>query len=196
MYGNTTASDGQSLENNFVPVITGLHVKENQILSLKMFEDENGVVDTRRANLIIKQSNGAELRHTIWDGLKNGQVDEKSVDRLNGFMLHLGTVLLGGSQDAYKTAIGSPANFTEFINNFNANIVAKSTTKRFTMTIIKRENQSNGKWYAQVPMFPNFIEVDGTAPSTLFMKKSYIFDEPEVTAPANASTGSDVADAF
>lgn len=195
MYGKTVNSEGKSLENDFTPVETGLHVKGNVIKSIEIFKDEEGVEDLRRAILTVEQSNGGELRHTVWDGLKNGEVEDKAVDRLNGFMLHLGTVISETSPEEYSSLIGSPASFKEFIETFNTKIIPKANGKSFTMTVIKRENQSNGKWYAQIPIFPNFIELDGTEPSTIFMKKSYIFETPEVSSPS-AGTSSDVEDAF
>jgi len=196
MYGSTVSSQGESLENNMVPVLTGLRVEGNEILGINIFENEAGEKDFRRAILTIKQNNGAQLRHTIWDGIKGGQPDEKAMDRLNGFMLHVGSTLLGGTPEQYKSAIGEPTSFEEFINSFNNNIIAKAKDKRFTMTIIKKENQSNGKWYAQLPMFPNFIELDGTTPSTLFMKKMYIFEAPEVSTVSKGDNSDPVGEAF
>lgn len=182
MYGNTTNSDGKSLENSIVPILTGLHVSGNKIKGIAIFQKEDGEKDLRRAILTIEQANGAELRHTVWDGLKQGEPDEKSMDRLNGFMLHLALgTQAASSPEEYSSLIGSPGSFSEFIETFNNKIISKILNKTFTFTIIKRENTSNGKWYAQLPIFPNFVEVDGTKPTTLYMKKDYVFEAPEVT---------------
>lgn len=191
MYGNTTNSEGKSLENSIIPILTGLHVPGNKIKGIAIFKKEDGEEDLRRAILTIEQSNGAELRHTVWDGLKQGEPDEKAMDRLNGFMLHLalGTQAVNSSEE-YQSVIGNPSSFKEFINIFNTKIIGKLGNKTFTFTVIKKENTSNGKWYAQLPIFPNFVEADGTKPTTLYMKKDYVFEAPEVTKTNDLETAS------
>lgn len=196
MYGKTTNSEGKSLENEYIPILKGLHVSGNEIASIEIYKGQDGVEDERRAILTIKQSNGAELKHTVWDGKKNGEPDSGAMDRLNGFMLHVacGTKICSTPEE-FASLIGTPSNFKEFITAFNDKIISKGRGKKYTFTIITRES-NNGKWYPQIPMFPNFVEPDGTSPTTLFMKKDYIFDAPAVThmpndAPASTAVSDD-----
>jgi hypothetical protein len=200
MYGNTTNSEGKSLDNAIVPVITGLHVAECKVDKLEIATDQEGNEDTRRAFLFINQPNGAVFRHSIWDGKKNGEPDEGAMDRLNGFMLHLalGSKFVS-SEDEYKTLIGNPSSFKEFIRNFNNNIITPNKAKSLTFTISKKLG-TDGKWRNEIPVFPPFVEPDGTNPTTFYVRKGknkLIFEVPETTsAPTTSSDNGSDDDVF
>jgi hypothetical protein len=174
MYGQTVSSEGKDLNEATAQLLTGLHVKGNVLESLSLATDASGNVVNNRAELVIKQSSGATIKQAYFD--KPG--DAKAIDRLNGAVLHICSAFV--TKDEYKSLLGAPTNFAEFIHNVNTNIFPRAKGKTFTMTFIREEAQ-NGKWYVKIPTFPNFIELDGTAPTTIYMKKNYIFDIPETT---------------
>ena len=174
MFGATHDADGKNLLEQNSPILTGLHVTGNELMSLTMGKDQAGNPDPRFANLMIKQSNGSELKHTIW-----APNDEKGVTRTNTFILHLCSAFV--TPEEYKALVGSPSSFEEFVNVVGTNVFPKAKGVKFTMTIIKKENTNSGKWYAQLPGFPPFVEKDGTTPTGLYMKKSYVFETPATT---------------
>lgn len=173
MFGATTAEDGSSLVSTTTPIITGLQVPGNKIVELAMGVDREGNPTERWATITIEQSNGAKLTHTLWN--PGEDADAKQV--INAFILHL--CLSFVTEQEYKQLVGTPTSFAHFINTVGTNIIPKAKDLTFTMTIIYRPNK--GKFYAQLPKYVPFVEKDGTTPSTLYMKKSYIFEIPTVT---------------
>lgn len=173
MFGKTTDEEGVSLVSTNTPIITGLHVKGNKLIELKMGVNQDGSPTERWATLTIEQSNGAKLTHTLW----NPNDDADAIKVVNAFILHLCTSFITVAE--YEQLVGTPTSFAHFINTVGTTIIPKAKDLTFTMTVIYRPNK--GKYYAQLPKYIPFIEKDGTSPSTLYMKKSYIFEIPETT---------------
>jgi hypothetical protein len=90
-----------------------------------------------------------------------------------------------GPEEEYWKALGTPANFQEWVTRSNAFMSKNAKGKTFTLKIVYNKNG-----YLDFPKYPNFCEVDGTTPSTLSTNEKYDnYIKPIGTkAPAEVAT--------
>tara|TARA_R110000796_G_scaffold43634_3_gene107165 strand:+ start:10186 stop:10770 length:585 start_codon:yes stop_codon:yes gene_type:complete len=160
-YGSKTDSEGKALRaDGNLPVLTGEKVVGNKIVSLGMRTDSNGDLMDNQAELIFNQANGATFKVVFFDS------DEKwAIDQTNATLLHICTKIV--SEADYYAAIGNPSGFQEFITNISTKIIPQAAGKTFTMKVILKHNKKSDAYFPNLPKFPNFIELDGTTPSTI-----------------------------
>jgi len=179
MYGAKTNKDGVAISaNGSSPILTGECVTGNKLVSLEMAKDQNGNVVTNRATLTFQQNNGATFTHSFWQAQ-----EEWAIEQVNREMLHICTKIV--SEEEYYNVIEThgDGSFPGFIKAIAENIIPKSNGTTYSLKIVYKENKSNGKWYPNFPKFPNFIEVDGTTPSTLSTNGKYdVYAMPTPTA--------------
>lgn len=169
MYGSRTNNEGVAISaNGSSPILTGEQVVGNKLVSLEMGNDQNGNPVTNRASLTITQSNGAKFTHSFWDS-----TEEWAIVQVNREMLHICTKIVSETEYYAILEEHGDNSFSGFIKAVADHILPKAADKSFTMKIIYKENKSNGKWYPNFPKFPNFIELDGTTPSTFSTNPQY-----------------------
>ena len=169
MYGSRTNNEGVAISaNGSNPILTGEQVTGNKLTSLAMATDQNGAPVTNRATLTITQRNGAKFTHSFWDS-----TEEWAVVQVNREMLHICTKIV--PEDKYYEILEEHGDgtFQGFIKAVADNILPLAKDMSFTLKIIYKENKSNGKWYPNFPKFPNFIELDGTSPSSFSTNPKY-----------------------
>lgn len=193
MYGKTTDENGKPLGNGFLPVLTGEKVVGNELLSLDFADDKTneGQKLFNRAELKFKQSNGAIFTYNFFDS-----TEDWAIKNTNMVAVHVFTKIV--SKEEYESILSNCSNFQEFIQRIKDQIVPKAVGKKFTLKIVYNVNKKTGKAYVTFPNFPNFIELDGTTPSTLTTNPKYdIYERPKETNMAsqeptmNASDGKD-----
>jgi hypothetical protein len=181
MYGSRTDNDGAAINaNGSSPILAGEQVEGNKIESLKMAEDQNGNPSTNRATLTFLQRNGARFTHSFWDS-----TEEWAIVQVNREMLHICTKIV--SEEEYYSILEEhgDGSFAGLISAVSEHILPKAEGKTFRLKIIYKENKSNGKWYPNFPKFPNFIELDGTSPSSFSTNPKY--DVYAMPTPSNMS---------
>lgn len=185
MYGSRTNNEGVAINaNGSSPILVGEQVVGNKIDSLAMATDQNGQPVTNRATLTFIQRNGAKFTHSFWDS-----TEEWAIVQVNREMLHICTKIV--SEEEYYSILEQHGDgtFTGFINAVATHILPKAATMTFTLKIVYKENKSNGKWYPNLPKFPNFIEVDGSSPSSFTTNPKYdIYTMPTPTNMESAGT--------
>lgn len=179
MYGSRTNSAGESVRaSGGTAILTGEKVVGNVITYFGMAEDQNGDKVEDRAEIRFLQSNGATFNYTFF---KPDENQSWTVDKLNRDTLHICTRLV--SEDEYYNVVEGTSDFKDFINKIKEQIITKATGKSFTLKIIVKENTGTGKWYPRFPQYPNFMEADGTTPSTLSTNPKYdLYQKPETTS--------------
>lgn len=185
MYGSRTNNEGVAISaNGSSPILTGEQVPGNKLTSLAMAEDQNGQPVANRATLTITQSNGAKFTHSFWDS-----TEEWAIVQVNREMLHICTKIVSEEQYYAILEEHGDGSFQGFISAVAENILPLAAKMTFTLKIIYKENKSNGKWYPNFPKFPNFIEVDGTTPSTFSTNPKYdIYVMPTPTNMGESAT--------
>lgn len=177
-YGSKTNADGKSITGNGrSPIIVGQNVTGNKLMDICPATDQNGEMVQGRWAMKFLQSNGATFQHMIFDSDQDW-----AIDRTNQQILHIATKMI--SEEDYYAAIGSPANFDGFMRAVSAALMPASAGKLFTLKITY-----NKSGYPGFPSFPNFIELDGTAPSTLSTNPKYdMYTVPEGDSAEEATT--------
>lgn len=182
MYGSNIDENGKELRaNGTMPLLTGERVVGHVIEKLARATDQNGVELPNRWEIHFRQSNGKLFVYTFFDS-----AEAWAIAKLNRTMLHICTKIV--SEEEYYTVVSGSANFTEFMTRIATNIIPKATGKTFTLKIVYLLDKNSGKSYAKFPNFPNFIELDGTTPSTLKTDPKYDFYEPIVVGNETAAT--------
>jgi len=160
-YGSRTDSEGKAISaNGTMPVTTGERVVGNEIVSLAMAEDKDGNKLDSRAVLTFKQASGAIFRVMFFDSS-----EDWAMKNLNTTMVHICTKIV--SEDAYYAAVDGSSDFASFINNIATKVIPSAAGKKFTMKVILKHNKSKDAYYPNLPNFPNYIELDGTTPTTI-----------------------------
>lgn len=171
-YGSKTNSQGEEIRaNGGAPILVGEKVPGNIILSFGMSEDQNGQVSENRAEIRFKQTNGASFSYSFFDSDQ-----EWAVDKTNRELLHICTKFV--TRDEYYAIVEPATGFADFINRIKTQIIPKAEGKAFTLKIVYKQNKTSKKWFVSFPNFPNFIEEDGTTPSTLKTDPRYDFYAP------------------
>lgn len=191
-YGSTKKSDGTELNaDGKAPALTGEKVVGNEILSFDFAKDkETGEPVYTRAELKLKQSNGAIVNIAFFDSSEGW-----AIDKTNAQMLHIWSKVV--SKEEYYAAIGTPSSFQDFITKIKDNVLPKAKGMKFTCKLVYNVSKTTGKSNLGFPNFPNFFEKDGTSPSTISPTnpKYDIYVRPEasnVTENTNSATTEDV----
>lgn len=188
-YGSRTDSEGNALRaDGNVPVITGERVEGNEFVSLEMAKDQDGNPMENRAVLTIKQANGATFRVMYFDS-----AEDWAIKQTNESMLHICTKIM--SEDEYYAAIAGSSSFQAFMTAIGTKVIPQAAGKKYTMKIILKYSKGADGWFPNFPKFPNYVELDGTTPSTIGKTnpKYDIYAIPAPTAmaatPVAASSG-------
>jgi hypothetical protein len=192
-YGSRTDETGAELRaDGAAPILTGQNVTGNVITYFGMSKDQDGNTVDNRAEIQFRQSNGAKFTYTFFDSDQGW-----AQDKVNTELLHICTKL-GVTKDEYYAALpGENISFTSMITAIQENIMPKAEGKTFTLKIVYKENKNNGKWYAQFPNFPNFIEEDGTNPTTFNTNPKYDFYTiPSATTDSELEASSSTENVF
>jgi len=191
-YGDVTSEDGREIqENGTMPTLTGEQVKGNEIVGLE-FPEFQGVVSRDAAILTFKQANGAYFKHRI-----NGMDAPWAIDQTKREMMHICSKIV--PREEYQAAIAGSAGFVDFINRVKNSVIPKAAGKKFTLKIVYKLSKDKTKAYINFPNFPNFIELDGTEPTTLSTNPKYdIYEMPSLGTPETTGApmpGAEVSDA-
>lgn len=188
-YGSRVDGEGNPIvANGTAPVMVGERVVGNTILDFDFGKDFNsGELIKSRAVLAFRQANGAVFRVTFFDSDQDWAIDET-----NKKFAHIGTKIV--SEADYYAAVEGSNNFEEFVTNIKTKVIPKAEGRTFSLKIVYKYRKTDGKWYPQLPKYPNFIEVDGTTPSTLSTNAKYdVYEIPAATdmATEGATAGAD-----
>lgn len=184
MYGSNVDENGKALSaTGSMPLITGERVPGHTIEGLFKAKDKDGNELDNRWEIHFRQANGKLFTVTFF-----GSEEKWAIDATNRTMLHICTRIV--SEEDYYASVAGSRDFNDFMNKIATSIMPKAAGKTFTLKIVYQQDKSSLKWYAKFPKYPNFIEVDGTEPSTLKTDARYdIYVIPqESTAPAAAGT--------
>ena len=191
-YGDVKSEDGKDLNaDGYAPTLTGQCVKGNKIISLE-FPEFNGAVSHDAAVLKFEQSNGATFQHRI-----TGSSEGWAMDKTKREMLHICSKIV--TKEEYQAAIAGSTGFVDFIGRIKANVLPKAEGKTFSLKLVYKLSKDKTKAFVNFPAFPNFIELDGTEPSTFSTDPKYdIYEMPALGAPETTGApmpGDAVADA-
>jgi hypothetical protein len=178
-YGSRTDESGKEIKaGGRNPILVGEKVPGNTVESLEFKKDENDNVDYSKCELKFKQSNGAIFTHVFMDS-----EERWAIDKTNRELLHIATKVM--SEEDYYAQMGTSNSFQEYMEKYKQVVFPKLKGQKFTLKITYRVSK-NGKAYPSFPGFPNFIEKDGTTPSTLSTNPKYDFYK----VPETSSKGS------
>lgn len=189
MYGSKLDEQGQEIKaKGAMPLITGERVTNCKFVSFGM--GKNSITNEPtpgRYEIQFEQSNGRIFSQSFFESDQPwAQVN------LNKAMLHICTSFVT-IEDYYAVVEGSE-NFADFMQRIQTKIMPKAEGKSFTLKITYTQQKSTGKWFAGFPNYPNYIELDGTTPSTLSTNPKYdkysipeeaLVEEPENTEDTN-----------
>lgn len=179
-YGSNKDANGEALKaNGNAPILVGEKVDGNQMVSFGFKVNEDESVDYSKAELKFKQKNGAVFTHTFMDG-----EEAWMIDKVNREALHIATKVM--KEEEYVKAVGESDSFQTWMQKVINVLTPLLTGKKFTLKIVYRISKKNGKGYPSFPGFPNFIELDGTSPSTLSTNAKYDFYEAPVVTEVEA----------
>lgn len=168
MYGSKLDEQGQEIKaKGMMPLITGERVTGCKFISFEMGKNAvTGESTPGRYEIQFEQSNGRIFTQSFFESDQPwAQVN------LNKAMLHICSSFVTVA-DYYAVVEGSE-NFSDFMNRIQTKIMPKAAGKSFTLKITYNQQKSSGKWFAGFPNYPNYIELDGTVPSTLSTNPKY-----------------------
>ena len=200
MIGARTDKDGKAITGAGKPqVIVGINVPGNIILGLAIAKNKDGsMADGKngkmaRASMLFEQANGSVFSHTFFDSDKDwGQ------DKLTLHLLHVSLPFLGNDPERFYAIVGehSDGSFVSVIQALATQVFAKPIAEKtkISMKLLYAPNKE-GDFFASFPKYLNWIELDGTTPSTLREGEGDIYVRPERTtmADATATTGAGTA---
>lgn len=176
-YGSKEDKDGNNLRvDDRMPPLVGPSVPGNKIVRFGFATDfQSGAILENQAELVFEQSNGAELKHRFYGGDEAWQVD-----MINRQFAHLCGKII--STEDYWKIIDGAGTFHEMVTRIENQIISLSAEKSYTLRVVFNGNKKKGKYYAGLPKWGNFIELDGTIPTTLAQKAGDLYEMP-ATAP-------------
>jgi hypothetical protein len=189
-YGARIDSEGKDFRSDGqMPVQTGEKVVGCTIKSIGIASDKEGNTIPGRAVVEFLQPGGAIFRQMYFDNEAAW-----AIDKTNQQILHIATKVVPA--DEYFAVTAGATGFDDFFKKVGGLLIPKSVGKTFTLKIALREK--DGSYFPTFPNYPNFIELDGTTPSTLKTDPKYdYYVAPSTTTAEEAldSKGSD-ADVF
>lgn len=170
MYGSKLDETGKEIQaKGVMPLMTGEKVVGCKLVSFgPATNPTTNEVDPNRFQIVFEQSNGKLFTQSYY----NNEASWAQTN-LNRAMLHICTSFI--SIEEYYAVVEGSADFVDFMNRIQTKIMPKAIGKGFTLKITYSQQKSSGKWYAGFPSYPNYIELDGTKPSTLTTNPKYDF---------------------
>ena len=164
MYGSNKNTEEKSYP--VVGTVTNPTISGNSIEGFELSEDGN------RFTITFKQPNGSLVKHSEFNNEADWAQDETS-RRIR----HIATKIV--SDDDYSAAISETSSFGDFMSKVTNLIGNKHIGLMFNMLYVY-----NKKGYVSLPKYPNFIEKDGTSPSTINLSayNQKLLVKPEITS--------------
>lgn len=183
MYGSREDSKGGVITGQSnMPILVGEKVEGNVLESLEFKEDYNTkeLLDNT-AILTFIQSNGAKFNISILDGTQDWQIDN-----LRKMLAQIGTKIVSDAE--YWAIVDGSNSFHELITRIKTDIIPKASGKTFTLKIVYNTSKTSGKSFPGFPKKGNFIELDGTVPTSLSSNDYDVYERPVlVTLPEDKS---------
>lgn len=182
MYGSRTDAEGKPLQaNGASPLMTGEKVAGHELVYFGPAKDQNGTILDNRYEIHFRQPSGRLFTYSFFNSEEGW-----AIEKTNRTILHICTKIV--TEEEYYGVVSGAANFTDFMDRVRTHIIPKAKDIRFTLKIVYIMDKSTGNWYAKFPNFPNFIERDGTTPSTLSTNPKYdVYEIPATTAAINTN---------
>tara|TARA_R110002153_G_scaffold72010_4_gene188796 strand:- start:8551 stop:9174 length:624 start_codon:yes stop_codon:yes gene_type:complete len=173
-------------------VMVGVNVPGNTILGLGISKNKDGsFADGKngkmaRATLAFQQSNGSIFSHTFFDSDKDwGQ------DKLTMQLLHVCLPFLGNDPLKFYDIVetNSDGTFVSVIQALAANVFAApvAAQTKVSLKLVYLPNR-DGDFFASFPKYLNWIELDGTTPTTLVVGTGDIYERPTQTEMSEEGT--------
>ncbi len=185
MYGNVKADDVQG-DSTFVKPVAGF-VDNVEITYFGLGTDKEGNVSENRAELHLKQPNGAVIRTAFFEPSESDNPKAPSYDdqmtNLFASLKHVATKVDPDS-NLVAEAQENSSDFKSFINSLSLKIKEKLGDKNFRVAFTYDKNG-----YVNVRKFPNWIESMETPREGTILGWNPKYDsvEPPVTNGASES---------
>jgi len=168
-----------------VQVVVGTNVPGNRVLGLAISKNKDGsFADGKngkmaRATLAFQQVNGSIFSHTFFDSDKDwGQ------DKLTMHLLHVCLPFLGNDPLKFYNIVEthSDGTFVSVIQALAAHVFAAPVSEgtKVSLKLVFLPNR-DGDFFASFPKYLNWIELDGTTPTTLVEGTGDIYSRPSQT---------------
>lgn len=181
-YGSKTDHEGKAIiSDGKMPVIVGECVPGNTISYFGLAKDSNGAVSPNVLEIKFLQSNGATFSKKFWD-----PTEDWAIANFNRDMLHICTKIVTEAE-YYAVIEEAEDTFAGYVEAVKNNIISKAANMKFALKICYKENKNQnsascGQFFPSFPNFPNWIEVDGTNPTSFRTNPIYDFyTTPEAT---------------
>jgi hypothetical protein len=183
MFGTKTDSTGKDLAiNGAMPLQVGERVTGHTISYFGKSKDMNGNVTSDAYEIQFTQSTGRIFTHKFFKPTEGWQIDD-----VKRTCVHICSKIV--TSDEYFDIVANCATFESLMDTIQSQIMPKAAGMTFSLKLVYAQRKTTLKWYPSFPKFPNFIEVDGTSPSTLSTNPKYDFYSiPEESAAPVAST--------
>lgn len=197
MIGARKDKDGKSITGSGrVQTMVGVNVPGNRVVSLGIAKNKDGSMadgkngKNARATMVFEQSNGALFSHTFFDSDKDwGQ------DKLTMQLLHVSLPFIGNDPMKFYEVIetNSDGSFVSVINALSTFVFGTPTAAqvKVSMKLLYAANK-DGDYFASFPKYLNWIELDGTTPTTLTVGSGDIFERPSRTEMPEEVTAGEV----
>jgi len=175
-YGSKTNEKGQDIKaDDRMPVITGYKVPGNKIVRFGLAEDfQTGEILDNQAEIVFEQANGARVFNRFFGGDQAWQID-----MINRQFLHICSKIV--TEAEYWATIEGVTGFSDLVKRIEEKIMPKAADVSFNLRIVYNTNKTSGKSYVGLPKFGNFIEPEGTEPTTLAERTGDLYEAPKVT---------------
>lgn len=180
-FGSKTGADGNPIkaDSSKRAVLIGEAVAGNKLVYIGLDADKEGNTLSNRACIKFEQANGAIFKYNLFE-----REEDWAVEKVNSDILHIATKIVPEAE--YYAAVNTANNFSDFITKAGELIMSKVGDRRFTLKIVYSKNN-----FPTFPKYPNFIELDGTTPSTLSSNPQYdrytIIEKTDVTSESEAA---------
>lgn len=155
---STKNEDGTPIQADsaFVPVLGG--VVEGEIIYIGPYLDKDGNTVPGRGSVIIKQSNGAELRTVVFDP-SSGSNTQVASGIFNRFWIHMTSkVLTDGERNALATDCQD--NFDKLFVLMKERVLPKFVgVPIFHRVIFEESSKKDGKMYPKLGKKGNWLEI-------------------------------------
>lgn len=165
MFGSKTDASGKQLTaDGKAPILVGERVMDNTLKSVTLSEDKSRII------FEFTQKNGATFKASFW-APKEGEYFETNLDTLKRNMLHISTKIV--TEQEFWDAVANTSSFEEYANVLITRIFSRGLGKKFNLKITYKRTDDGD--IPTFPRYPNFIEKEGTEPSTFSTNPDYDF---------------------
>lgn len=181
MYGSKTDAEGKEIQaNGASPLMTGERVAGHEMVYFGPAKDMNGNILPNRFEIHFRQTSGRLFVYSFFDSTEGW-----AIEQTNRTMLHIFSKVV--TEEEYYGVVNGSTSFNDFMTRVQTTIFPKASGKRFTLKIVYIQDKTSGKFYAKFPKYPNFVELDGTTPTTLSTNPKYdIYTIPAATSAPGA----------